>query len=137
MTEADIICNRIQTPDGTVIVSRHRHDYVSYTDANGYTYAVDGGLDYLKRMAPPDGPAYKELTVWSDDPHDLIRETLVWVTRGKTGRGPAVETALKDMSSANIRAVLFNENTLRMSVRRAFEAELAFRGEPIEQRVNR
>jgi len=44
-----IVYNAIQTPDGTVIQSKYRHDYVEYTDKNGQYYMVDGGLDYPRR----------------------------------------------------------------------------------------
>jgi hypothetical protein len=42
--ETRIVANRIRTPDGTILESKHRHDYVTYTDANGKQYMVDGGL---------------------------------------------------------------------------------------------
>lgn len=33
--ERVIIQNAIRTPDGTFLVSKHRHDFVSYKDKNG------------------------------------------------------------------------------------------------------
>ena len=33
--ERFMIANRIQTPDGTILWSRYRHDYVAYDDASG------------------------------------------------------------------------------------------------------
>ena len=56
-----IILNAIQTPDGTVLISRNSHDYVCHKDANGSFYSVDGGNDYLKRSGKTD---YKELSVF-------------------------------------------------------------------------
>ena len=32
-----LLLNRMQTPDGTVLTSWSRHDYRTYTDANGET----------------------------------------------------------------------------------------------------
>jgi len=48
MSERKIVLNRIKTPDGTILTSYHRHNYVSHID-NGELYAVDGGNDYLRR----------------------------------------------------------------------------------------
>ena len=45
----NIVYNAIQTPDGTILQSKHRHDYVDYKDKNGQYYSVDGGLEYLRR----------------------------------------------------------------------------------------
>ena len=59
-----IILNSIRTPDGTILVSTHRHDYVSYKDANGALYVIDGGNDYLKRNI--SGP-YEELSLYAND----------------------------------------------------------------------
>jgi hypothetical protein len=50
----NIVYNAIQTPDGTILQSKNRHDYVDYTDKNGQYYSVDGGLDYLKRSYDKD-----------------------------------------------------------------------------------
>lgn len=44
-----LVYNALQTPDGTVIHSKYRHDYVCYTDKNGKDYMVDGGNAYLRR----------------------------------------------------------------------------------------
>ena len=60
--------NAIKTPDGTIIESKHRHDFVCHKDKNGNTYCVDGGLDYLKRIGPPD---YTELSTDSEIIKDI------------------------------------------------------------------
>ena len=31
----EILNSRLRTPDGTILESIHRHDYVTHTDANG------------------------------------------------------------------------------------------------------
>ena len=38
-----LLANRWQTPDGTILWSKHRHDYVEHWDKNGEYYAIDGG----------------------------------------------------------------------------------------------
>ena len=48
MKENPLLVNRIKTPDGTILQSKHRHDYQSYKDKNGETYILDGGIDYIK-----------------------------------------------------------------------------------------
>lgn len=69
-----IMVNAIRTPDGTVLQSFHRHDYRSHVDSsNGRGYAVDGGLDYLRRVC---GGPYDELSLTSEDDFQLIRERM-------------------------------------------------------------
>ena len=71
-----ILRNAIQTPDGTILESFHRHDYKSHIDSvNNHVYAVDGGHDYLRRFGPP---GYKELTVHDDGDHETRRNNLRW-----------------------------------------------------------
>ena len=69
----DIIVNSIMTPDGTILKSRNRHDYVQYEDNNGELYVVDGGYDYLKRSG--NVIPYTDLTLYDDDDFDLIRNS--------------------------------------------------------------
>ena len=35
---SELIYNALRTPDGTIIESKSRHDYVTHTDANGKNY---------------------------------------------------------------------------------------------------
>ena len=66
-----LIANRWRTPDGTLLWSRHRHDYVDYNDSNGEYYFVDGGCDYI-RMSRNLFPMRDEC-VYADDPFETVR----------------------------------------------------------------
>ena len=101
-----IIRNSLITPDGTELISRHRHDYVEYTDANGKVYMVDGGTDYLKRSANGDEIDTSIVVADTDYGENVVRENLMWGTRGKSGDEPLRWVALKDMETEHIEAVL-------------------------------
>ncbi len=66
-----IIRNALKTPDGTIIESKHVHDYVEYTDANGEVYFVDGGTNYLRRSA--NAADCLDLSVTTDSRFEIIR----------------------------------------------------------------
>lgn len=90
MCEKELLVNRIQTPDGTILISKHRHDYISYTDKNGETYILDGGSDYIRTSINKE-PA-KNISIYTDSPFDEIRNSLIrYTTQGK-------QILLKDMS---------------------------------------
>lgn len=120
-----ILRNAIRTPDGTVIESWNRHDYVSHTDANGKTYFVDGGRDYLRRSAHGDE---EDLTIDADpDDHEFCRTHFMWGTYGKNGDEPFRRISLMDMSTEHIKAVLRTQTHIAYDVRLLFENELLYR----------
>lgn len=79
----NVYASRIQTPDGTILQSFHRHDYKTYIDANQEIYMIDGGTDYFRSFINQE-PA-KNISVYTDDPHELKRTIPVWGTYGKNG----------------------------------------------------
>lgn len=123
----NILVNMIRTPDGTVLQSRHRHDYVTYTDKNGLQYMVDGGLDYLRRNVHQEYP-YEELSLYEEDPIEIIRERFDWGTYGKDGKQPFTRILLKDMTEEHIQAILETQRLL-VSVQNMFHRELIYRKE--------
>jgi hypothetical protein len=107
--EKQIILNQIKTPDGTIIKSMHRHDYVTYTDANGLGYMVDGGNDYLRRTVHTEAP-YEDLTIYEDAPFEVIRESFHRGGRGKDGTQPLTWTPMSKMSDTWLQAcIVYNE----------------------------
>lgn len=128
MEEREIILNQIRTPDGTILKSMHRHDYVTYVDKNGHEYMVDGGSDYLRRNVVEtkktpwlalkifllkifgkkwhDPLLYTELTVYSDAPFDVIRENYCRGGRGKDGKQPLTWVPMSQMSDEWLRACI-------------------------------
>lgn len=127
-----LIRNALMTPDGTVIESQHRHDYVAYRDKNGKTYMVDGGLDYLRRSCNGDEV---DLSLTDEQPHVVQREHLTWGSLGKYGDQPLRRIKIKDMETEHIKAVLKlkDENHLYKSwsldplLKTCMENELEFR----------
>ena len=121
------VSNRIRTPDGTILESMNRHDYVTYIDANGKEYMVDGGLDYLRRNIHDDAP-YEELSLVSTDEHSVIREVFKWGTYGIDGKQKLKYVILKDMSWDHIEAILETQVHVRDHIRQLFMNELDYRG---------
>ena len=102
--KGELIYNAIKTPDGTVLVSRHTHDYVSYKDKNGETYINDGGTDYLKRSVNKE--PYEDLALYNTDLIEKIREIADWGTYGKDGDKELTYKKIKDLSNAHLEAIL-------------------------------
>ena len=119
-----IVYNAIRTPDGTVIESRHVHDYQTHTDANGKEYMVDGGMEYLRRNAHDD---YTDLSVTLDDGHEAVREALTWGTRGIDNKQPLAYVKLRDMDTDHIEACLATQHQMHKNIRTAMQNELLYR----------
>lgn len=127
MNDHIIICNRIRTPDGKIITSEHVHDCVTYQDANGFEYTVDGGTRYLRRAWSTGAPPAEEISVYSNHIHQEIREVFKWGTRGVNGDQPLACIMLAEMSSEHINAVLETQVQISKHVRKIFEDEIKFR----------
>jgi len=121
---SDIIYNAIQTPDGTIIESRHRHDYQTHSDANGKKYMIDGGLSYVRCSANGDE---EFLTVTLEDTHEIVRQACTWGTYGIKGDEPLTYKYLCDMDTAHINAVLTNVPGIIPAIKTAMENELKYR----------
>lgn len=124
MNGNNLILNALRTPDGTVIQSRHRHDYVTYTDANGKTYMVDGGLDYIRRNVHQD---QVDLSLYDDQPHEVQRVVLTWGTYGIKGDQPLSYIRIADMETGHLEAVL--ELNVNATHRACMQHELLLRGD--------
>ena len=125
-----LVYNAIRTPDGTILESFHTHDFKTYVDKNGKEYMVDGGRDYIRRNVHDDAP-YEELSVYTTDGHDKVREVVKWGTYGINGDEPRRYVKLMEMSDSHIQACLDNVPTMSSTYRTAFINELKFRKEVI------
>lgn len=114
-----LIRNALRTPDGTVLVSYNRHDYKTHVDAvTNKMYMVDGGLDYARRSCHGDE---KDMCVWSDEDHAIVREALSW-------RTPDLEWVLLcDMPTNKIILCLTTQQQVVPLIRRAMKNELDYR----------
>ena len=120
-----IVLNRIKTPDGTILTSRHVHDYVTYTDKNGLEYMVDGGLDYLRRNMHNVHP-FEELSVTTEAPFEIVRESFEWGTYGKNGDQPLTWIPLSTMTEEHLNAIIDKRMSVQW-VRDLMNQELQYR----------
>jgi len=125
MSESGIVYSAIKTPDGTILQSRHRHDYQTYTDKNGKEYMIDGGLDYIRSS---DNGDEEYITITLNHDHNIVREYTTWGTYGIYGDEPLRYITLKDMTTEHIEAVLDNVRNIHPNLRAAFLNELEYRG---------
>lgn len=99
-------------PKQVFLVSSHRHDYRTYTFADGSTVSVDGGLDYVRRgfstkgLASQYGVAWVEYNLDSTEPFSVIKHKLLWGTRGVDGKQPLTYVRLFDCTSKHLQAIL-------------------------------
>ena len=122
-----ILSNRMKTPDGTILESLHRHDYVTHTDANGKEYMLDGGFDYVRCSANGDE---EMLTVTSDDSHGLIREVVKWGTYGKDGDEPLRYVTIAYLNPYHLRALLDTQQwNMRPALYKVMQDEVKYRDE--------
>ena len=123
---AEILCSKMRTPDGTILHSVHRHDYVTHTDANGKKYMLDGGCDYVRCSANGD----EEMLTILFHSHEVIREEVKWGTYGKDGDEPLRYVTIADMSSEHLQACLDNQQrTMRPALLKVMQDELEYRNE--------
>lgn len=121
-----LVAQRIQTPDGTILQSYHRHDYKTHIDAvTGEEYMIDGGIDYC-RGSVNKVPA-KDLSVYLDDPFEEIREVVCWGTRGKGGKSPLTYKPLAVLDTDHIQAILETQWHIGDWLRDLFRKELDYR----------
>ena len=121
-----LVANRIRTPDGTILQSYHVHDYRSHKDKNGLEYMVDGGLQYLRRTIHPNAP-YTELSVYADDPFDLIRLAFCWGSRGRLGDEPLKWIALCNLETSHIKLIIETQRQVPDYLLDIFKQELEWR----------
>jgi hypothetical protein len=121
MKSNNLIRNAIQTPDGTILESTFRHDFKSYTDANGKEYMVDGGLDYVRCSANGDEI---DLRLYDDEPHTAQRHIVKWGTYGINGDQPLKYVSVAEMDTAHIEAVLRNVSFISPIIKAVMIKEL-------------
>jgi hypothetical protein len=121
-----LIKNSIKCPDGVILTSRHRHDFVSHKDKNGELYYTDGGLSYLKRSV--NIKPYEDLSLYTTDSFEKLREGLEWATYGRNGNEELHYKSISNMSSNHIKAILLNCKVADY-MKELFEKEIAFRNE--------
>lgn len=127
-----LVYSAIQTPDGTILESLHRHDYKIHIDAiTKEEYMIDGGIDYFRTNA--NIIKAKFIGVYEDEPIEKIREVYARIGYGKPGNidyGTLRKTLLKDMDDDYLESALTytKENNQDLSFRILFR-EKQYRNE--------
>ncbi len=123
-SETRLLLNRIKTPDGTILTSYNRHDYLTHKDTiTKEVLMVDGGNDYIRRHVG----TYEELSVYDDGSHLTRRSALHWGTRGKDGKQPLTYKPIKNLDSDHIEAILRTQHQLSEFYKEVFKEELKYR----------
>lgn len=110
--EKFLVYSAIKCPDGTVLESKNRHDYQSHLDANGEMYVLDGGCEGYTRRSINIVEA-EDISLYSDAPHEQIREVVCRGGRGVDGTEPLKYVLLKDVNDDWLQAIIDYETKNR------------------------
>lgn len=128
-----IIKNAIITPDGTELISEHRHDFKMYKDSiTGKEYGVDGGCEYQRLIGDMNDCKVILIEVdeeesFTPESFDMIRNSFKWGSRGKDGKQPLVQKKLKELSNAHIEAIIKTQTHISKTTKHMFLTELSYR----------
>lgn len=124
--QKQLIANKWQCPDGTILHSKTGWDFVDHNDASGEYFAVDGGNNYIRIIG--DITKLKSLCVYEDDKHEIIRENFTWKSYGKDGKQPAKYILLKDITDEHLSAILDTQwHIVGTYVEKILNDEVAYR----------
>lgn len=93
-----LLVSRIQTPDGTILTSYYRHNYVQHYDKNNKIYFLDGGKDYQIYSIYDDFPA-KNVSIYTNSKFKEIRKYYSRGTRGINSKEQFKYVPLYQMSN--------------------------------------
>lgn len=129
--QRELLYNAIRCPDGTIIQSRHQHDYVEHTQADGSVYIVDGGLEYSRYGGTHLG-LIDLLQVYTDDPHEKIREVFEWgncLDKDGNDLGKTTYRKLKDLDDSHVVALVkWTSEGYPSKINKVFVDEMKWRG---------
>lgn len=111
-THSKMFTNKSLTPDGNIIQSTHRHDYVVHNDKNGEVYVVDGGINY--RRCSINVEEAIDISIYEGAIHEVIRQNVKWGTYGINGDQPLSHVKVADMNIEHIYAILKTQNISNM-----------------------
>lgn len=121
-----LVANRWECPDGTILHSKHRHDFVEHVDEQGNYFYCDGGNGYYIRTSGN----LIDRCVRSTDPFELQREFFVWSSYGKDGKQAKKYIPLCQLTDAHILSILETQYHIRNTyVEVLMLAELEYRKE--------
>lgn len=124
--DKQLVYSALKTPDGTVLVSYHRHDYKTHLDKNGKQYMIDGGLDYVRCSINGDEDM---LQVYTDHPFEVVRSAFHWgvnYTKDMQRLPETVWTPIDELKSDHIEAII-RLRYIPQWVRDLMEQELKYR----------
>ncbi len=121
------VMNKMTTPDGTCLISMHRHDYNAHKDNNGELYFIDGETEYIRTSFNNTSAKIEPLYLESD--FEEIRYYIQWGTYGKDGNQPYKKKSLCDLDTDHIKAILKTQLQISNVLRACFKEELKYRGE--------
>lgn len=104
-----LVANRWECLDGTILHSKHRHDFVEHVDEQGNYYACDGGNGYYIRTSGN----LIDRCVRSTDPFELQREFFLWASYGKDGKQDKKYISLKDLTDEHLAAIIETQAHIR------------------------
>jgi hypothetical protein len=124
MADRILLANWIMCPDGTMMPSFHTHDFRTRKDDQGRISTVDGGIDYLRRAGE-----YTEMSIYSDDPFEVIRCFVCRGSRGINGDEPLHYIPLCKMTNEHLVATIEynNNNNIDSIYQKYYYQELTYR----------